>query len=167
MKSARIIFAVLLVLLLAASGGFAQAKKLKAGFVYIGPVGDSGWTFAHDQGRKYAMSKLPWLETVFVESVPEGDSTRILDRLVQEEKCDVVLTTSFGYMDDTIKAGERYPKTLFMHCSGFKNLPNVGTYFAELYQMYYLERPDGRGPDQDRQGRLRRRLPHPRRWCAT
>ncbi len=138
MKGARIVFAVLLVLLLAATGGFAQAKKLKAGFVYIGPVGDSGWTFAHDQGRKYAVSKLPWLATVYVESVPEGDSTRILDRLVQEEKCDVVLTTSFGYMDDTIKAGERYPKTLFMHCSGFKNLPNVGTYFAELYQMYYL-----------------------------
>ena len=84
------------------------------------------------------MSKLPWLQTVFVESVPEGDSSRILDRLVQEEKCDVVLTTSFGYMDDTIKAGERYPKTIFMHCSGFKNRPNVGTYFAELYQMYYL-----------------------------
>jgi basic membrane protein A len=138
MRTAKVIFAVLLVLLLAAAGGFAQAKNLKAGFVYIGPIGDSGWTFAHDQGRKYAMSKLPWLTTVYVESVPEGDSSRILDRLVQEEKCDVVLTTSFGYMDDTIKAGERYPKTLFMHCSGFKNLPNVGTYFAELYQMYYL-----------------------------
>jgi len=116
----------------------AAEKKLKAGFVYVGPVGDYGWTNAHDVGRKFAMSKLPWLETVFVESVPEADSARIIDRLVQEEKCDVVLTTSFGYMDDTVKAGAKYPNQLFLHCSGFKNAKNVGTYFAELYQMYYL-----------------------------
>jgi simple sugar transport system substrate-binding protein len=117
----------------------AAEKRLKAGFVYVGPVGDYGWTNAHDVGRKYAVSKLPWLDTVYVESVPEGDSSRIIDRLVQEEKCDVVLTTSFGYMDDTVKAGARYPNTLFLHCSGFKNAKNVGTYFAELYQMYYLD----------------------------
>ncbi len=116
----------------------AAEKRLKAGFVYVGPVGDYGWTNAHDVGRKFAVSKLPWLDTVYVESVPEGDSSRIIDRLVQEEKCDVVLTTSFGYMDDTVKAGARYPNTLFLHCSGFKNSKNVGTYFAELYQMYYL-----------------------------
>ena len=116
----------------------AADKKLKAGFVYVGPVGDYGWTNAHDVGRKFAISKLPWLDTVFVESVPEADSSRIIDRLVQEEKCDVVLTTSFGYMDDTVKAGAKYPNTLFLHCSGFKNSKNVGTYFAELYQMYYL-----------------------------
>jgi simple sugar transport system substrate-binding protein len=116
----------------------APAKKLKAGFVYVGPVGDYGWSNAHDVGRKYAMSKLPWLETVFVESVPEGDSIRIIDRLINEEKCDVVLTTSFGYMDDTVKAAEKYKDKLFFHCSGFKRAPNLGNYFAELYQMYYL-----------------------------
>jgi len=82
--------------------------------------------------------KLPWLETVYVESVPEGDCARFIDRLVVEEKCDVVLTCSFGYMDDTVAAGAKYPDKLFYHCSGFKNGPNVGTYFAELYQMYYL-----------------------------
>jgi simple sugar transport system substrate-binding protein len=58
--------------------------------------------------------------------------------LIQQEKCDVVLTTSFGYMDDTIKAGKKYPDKHFMHCSGFKQSQNVGTYFADLYQMYYL-----------------------------
>ena len=125
--------------LVMAGGKKEQATdRLKAGFIYVGPVGDYGWSNAHDVGRKYAMSKLPWLDTVFVESVPEADSSRIIDRLVQEEKVDVVLTTSFGYMDDTVAAGARYPDTLFMHCSGFKNGPNVGTYFAELYQMYYL-----------------------------
>jgi len=82
--------------------------------------------------------KFPWLETVFVEAVPEADSSRMIDRLVQEQKCDVVLTTSFGYMDDTLAAGTRYPDKLFMHCSGFKRSANVGTYFGDLYQMYYL-----------------------------
>jgi len=70
--------------------------------------------------------------------VPEGDASRFIDRLIQEEKCDVVFTCSFGFMDDTVKAGAKYPTKLFMHCSGFKNSANVGTYFADLYQMYYL-----------------------------
>ena len=123
-----------------ASGGAEKesVKKIKAGFIYVGPVGDYGWSHAHDQGRKYAEEKLPWLETVFVESIAEADGARIIDRYIQEENVDVVFTTSFGYMDDTVKAGERYPDKLFMHCSGFKQSENVGTYFAELYQMYYL-----------------------------
>ena len=113
-------------------------KKLKAGFVYVGPVGDYGWSHAHDIGRKFAESKLPWLESVYIESVAESDSSRIIDRFVQDEKVDVVFTTSFGYMDDTIKAGAKYPDKKFMHCSGFKQSANVGTYFADLYQTYYL-----------------------------
>jgi simple sugar transport system substrate-binding protein len=113
-------------------------KQLKAGFVYVGPVGDYGWSHAHDVGRKYAEEQLPWLKTVYIESVNESDSARIIDRFIQEEKCDVVFTTSFGYMDDTIKAGMKYPDKHFMHCSGFKQTNNVGTYFADLYQTYYL-----------------------------
>ncbi len=113
-------------------------KKLKAGFIYVGPVGDYGWSHAHDQGKKYAEEKFPWLETIIVESVAESDSMRIIDRLIQQQKCDVVFTTSFGYMDDTVKAGAKYPDKKFMHCSGFKRSDNVGTYFGDLYQMYYL-----------------------------
>lgn len=116
----------------------AEDKKLKAGFIYVGPVGDYGFSHAHDQGRKFAASKLPWLETVIIESVTDADCSRIIDRLIQEQKCDVVFATSFGYMDATLAAGQRYPDKKFMHCSGFKNLPNVGTYFGDLYQMYYL-----------------------------
>lgn len=113
-------------------------KTIKAGFIYVGPIGDFGWSHAHDQGRLYVEEKFPWLETVYVESVPEGDAARIIDRLVQEEKVNVVFTTSFGYMDDTVAAGERYPDVTFMHCSGFKQTKNVGTYFGDLYQAYYL-----------------------------
>ncbi|MBN2553152.1 MAG: BMP family ABC transporter substrate-binding protein [Spirochaetales bacterium] len=148
MKATRKALAVLAFFLLAATlvtaGGKgeeeaeAQAKTIKAGFIYVGPVGDYGWSHAHDVGRKYVVDRLDWLETVYVESVPEGDAARIIDRLVVEENCDVVFTTSFGYMDDTVAAGAKHPDQLFMHCSGFKNAENVGTYFAELYQMYYL-----------------------------
>jgi basic membrane protein A and related proteins len=121
------------------AGAFgAEDKKLKAGFIYVGPVGDYGFSHAHDLGRKFAEEKLDWLETVYVESVSESDSDRIIDRLIQQQKCDVVFTNSFGFMDSTIKAGTRYPDKLFMHCSGFKRSENVGTYFGDLYQMYYL-----------------------------
>ncbi|MDD2715830.1 MAG: BMP family ABC transporter substrate-binding protein [Candidatus Wallbacteria bacterium] len=115
-----------------------NVKKIKAGFIYVGPVGDYGWSNAHEMGRQYVMKKFPWLQSMIVESVPEADSSRVIDRLVREEKCDVVFTTSFGYQDATADAAKRYPDKIFMHCSGYKRDKNLGTYFAELYQPYYL-----------------------------
>jgi simple sugar transport system substrate-binding protein len=138
MRITKSLIIIGLCLIVASGMALAGDKKLKAGFVYVGPVGDYGWSHAHDVGRKFAESKLPWLETIYIESVAEADSARIIDRLVQGEKVDVVFTTSFGYMEDTLKAGQKYPDKKFMHCSGFKQLPNVGTYFADLYQTYYL-----------------------------
>ena len=111
--------------------------KLKACFVYIGPRGDIGWTYAHDQGRQIAEKTLPWLETKYVESVPEGQATATLDRLVAD-KCQVIFTTSFGYMDDTLAAAKKYPDVIFAHATGYKRMPNVATYIAEFYQVYYL-----------------------------
>jgi len=116
----------------------AAEKKLKAGWIYVGPIGDYGWTHAHDQGRLYVEDKFPWLETVYAEAVPEADVERFLDRFIVEEKCDVVFTTSFGFMDGTIAAATKYPDKIFFHCSGFKRAPNSGTYFADFYQLYYL-----------------------------
>ncbi len=114
-------------------------KKIKAAFIYVGPIGDYGWTHAHDAGRKYVQEEFKdWLETVYAESVPEADAPRYLDRFVVEEKSDVVFTTSFGFMDATIEAGKKYPDKIFFHCSGYKRAKNVGTYFAEFYQLYYL-----------------------------
>lgn len=115
-----------------------QGKKIKAGFIYVGPVGDYGWSNAHDVGRKFVDDKFDWLETTYVEAVAEADTPRVIDRLIMEEKCDVVFTTSFGFMDATIEAGKKYPDKKFMHCSGYKQAENVGTYFTDLYQMYYL-----------------------------
>jgi len=138
MRIAKALIIIALCLFLAGGLAFAGDKKLKAGFVYVGPVGDYGWSHAHDMGRKFAEQQLPWLETIYIESVGEADSARIIDRFVQGEKVDVVFTTSFGYMEDTLKAGKKYPDKTFMHCSGFKQSANVGTYFADMYQVYYL-----------------------------
>ena len=136
---------VLLCLILATAFTFAAGQKekesgaeIKAGFIYVGPTGDYGWSYAHEVGRQEVMKAYPWLESVYVESVPEGDAIRIIDRLGQEEKCNVIFTTSFGYMDDTIAAAKKYPDVKFMHCSGYTQTPNLGTYFGDLYQMYYL-----------------------------
>ncbi|MEE4364442.1 MAG: BMP family ABC transporter substrate-binding protein [Desulfotignum sp.] len=140
MKKLSLFLLIFSIVLLGFSAGAfgAEDKKIKAGFIYVGPVGDYGFSHAHDLGRKFAEEKLDWLETVYVESVSESDSDRIIDRLIQQQKCDVVFTNSFGFMDSTVKAGERYPDKIFMHCSGFKRSDNVGTYFGDLYQMYYL-----------------------------
>lgn len=113
-------------------------EKVKVGFVYIGPAGDFGWTYAHDQGRQYIEDQFPWVETMTVESVPEGDAVRFIDRMVQQQKCDIIITTSFGYMDDTVKAAAKYPDIQFYHCSGFKRAPNMGTFMGDMYQIYYL-----------------------------
>ncbi|MDC7220302.1 MAG: BMP family ABC transporter substrate-binding protein [Spirochaetales bacterium] len=115
------------------------AEKIKAGFVYIGPAGDFGWTYAHEMGRQFIQEKYgDWLETITVESVPEGDAVRFIDRMVREMKCDIIFTTSFGYMDDTLAAAEKYPDVKFYHCSGYKRSPNVATYMGDMYQIYYL-----------------------------
>ncbi len=116
----------------------AAERKLKACFIYVGPIGDYGWSHAHNEGRLFVENQFPWLETAYAEAVPEADAERFLDRFVVEEGCDVVFTTSFGFMDGTIAAANKYPDTIFFHCSGFKRAPNSGTYFVDFYQLYYL-----------------------------
>ena len=114
-----------------------QTAKLKACFIYVGPVGDIGWSYAHDEARKKTEKALPWLETKYVESVPEGQATPVIDRLVKDN-CKVIFTTSFGFMDQTLDAAKKYPNVIFAHASGFKRAPNMATYMADFYQIYYL-----------------------------
>jgi basic membrane protein A len=114
-----------------------EAKKFKAGFVYVSPVGDAGYSYAHDLGRK-AVENLGWVETSYVESVAEGaDSERVI-RNMARKGFDVIFTTSFGYMDPTLKVAKEFPEVKFMHCSGFKKAPNMNNYFGRIYQARYL-----------------------------
>ncbi len=119
-----------------AAASMAQ-PPLKAGFIYIGPIGDYGWTHAHDQARRLVDEAFPWLQTFYVESVPEGQVETFIDQMVRQG-ARVVFTTSFGYMDGTLAAAARYPEVIFAHASGFKRAPNVATYMADFYQVYYL-----------------------------
>jgi len=112
--------------------------KIKAAFVYVGPIGDAGWTYAHDQGRKYLEKQLNYVETAYVESVPEGaDATRVITQYAQQGY-NLIFTTSFGYMDSTIEVAQKFPHVVFMHCSGYKTAENSGTYFGRMYQARYL-----------------------------
>lgn len=116
----------------------AAAEKFKVGFIYNGPPGDAGWTYAHDQGRKYLEKKLPGVQTLYVESVPEGaDAERVLSDLA-EKGCKVIFGTSFGFMDPMVKVASRYPNVVFMHCSGYKTAKNLGTYMDRDYEGRYL-----------------------------
>lgn len=120
----------------------AAAKEIKAGFIYVGPVGDGGWTFAHDNGRKVMVEALAkdgvTVTTQQVESVKEGaDAERVIRDLVAKGN-NVIFTTSFGFMDPTLKVAQTSPKTMFYHATGYKNAPNMGTYEARTYESAYL-----------------------------
>ena len=114
-----------------------QEGTIKAAWIYVGPIGDYGWTHAHDRGREIVDQLFDWLETHYRESVLPGECLSVIDGLV-DEGYTVIFTTSYDFLEATLEAGEKYPDVLFFHCSGDKRRANVATYFAEFYQLYYL-----------------------------
>ncbi len=111
----------------------AASAETKAGFVYVGPVGDHGWSYQHDQGRK-AVEKALGVKTTYVENVSEGaDAERVIRKLASSGN-DIIFTTSFGYMNPTIKVAKRFPKVKFEHATGYKRAKNVSTYSARFYE---------------------------------
>ena len=120
----------------------AEAPKpepLKIGFAYVGPVGDGGWSYAHDQARKKLEAEFgDKIQTSYVESVPEGpDAERVLrDMVTQGNK--VIFGTTFGYMDVMQKLGEEFKDVRFEHATGYKTSENVRTYDSRTYEGAYL-----------------------------
>jgi simple sugar transport system substrate-binding protein len=116
------------------------ADPLKVGFIYLGPVGDFGWTYQHDVGRKEAEAHFgDKIKTAFVENVPEGpDSQHVLTDLAAKGNS-LIFATSFGYMNYVLKAAEQYPKVMFEHCTGYKRAKNVATYNIRFYQGRYVQ----------------------------
>ncbi len=126
-----------LVLFMTFGMAYGAKKQMKVGFVYVSPIGDAGWSYAHDQGRK-ALEKLGNVTTSYVEAVPEGpDSERVMLNMARKGY-DLIFATSFGYMDSMLKVAQKFPNTVFMHCSGFKTAKNMGNYFGRMYQARYL-----------------------------
>ena len=133
--------AVLLVALPAGAikAALAADEPFKVGFVYVSPISDAGWTFQHDSGRKEMEKALgAKVATKYVENVPEGaDAERVIRELAQAGN-KLIFTTSFGYMNPTIKVAKQFPKTYFEHATGYKTDVNVGIYNARFYEGRYL-----------------------------
>ena len=112
-------------------------EKLKVGFVYVGPIGDGGWTYAHEQGRQYLVNELG-VEAIYKESVPEDQDSEKVMRDMIDQGAKVIFATSFGYMDHVKKVAEENPDVTFLHCSGYLSGDNFGNYFGRMYQARYL-----------------------------
>ena len=123
---------------LALGTGAQAADKLKVGFVYVGPVGDFGYSYQHDQGRIFMAKALgDRVETTFLENVPEADSERSIEQLARTGH-GLVFTTSFGFMEPTLKVAKKYPKVRFEHATGYKQAENLATYSAKFHEGRYV-----------------------------
>ncbi len=116
-----------------------EEGKFNVAFVYVGPVGDGGWTYAHDQGRKFLETEVPDVHTAYVESVAEGADAEQVIRALARKKFDLIVATSFGFMDACEAVAEEFPDTKFLHISGFKkNDTNFANLFGAMEEMKYL-----------------------------
>jgi len=122
-----------------ASGLAHAADTLKVGFIYVGPVGDFGWSYRHDVARKAVEKALgDKVATTFIENVPEGpDAERVIEGLARAGS-GLIFTTSFGYMEPTLKVAARYPAVKFEHATGYKRAANVSTYSGRFYEGRYV-----------------------------
>ena len=120
--------------------GVADDKKVKVGFVYLTTPGDHGWTYAHEVGRQDVIKHFgDKVETTFVENVPEGpDATRVIRDLAKQGN-DIIFTTSFGYMDPTLKVAKEFPEVKFDHITGYKRAPNMATGNIRFYEGRYVQ----------------------------
>jgi basic membrane protein A len=111
------------------------AEPLKIGFVYVGPIGDYGWTHAHDLGRKAVEAHFGnKVKTTYVESVAEGpDAERVIRQLAQQGH-GLIFTTSFGYMEQTLRVAKQFPKLKFEHATGYKTATNMSAYNSRFYE---------------------------------
>ncbi|MCX5514820.1 BMP family ABC transporter substrate-binding protein [Kaistia algarum] len=120
--------------------GASAADKLKVCFVYTGPHNDGGWSQQHDTARLALEAKFgDKIETAYVENVAEGpDAERAIERLARSG-CGMIFTTSFGFMDPTIKIAKKFPKVKFEHDAGYKMADNVSIYNMRWYEGRYVQ----------------------------
>ncbi len=117
----------------------ADDDPLKVGFVYVGPVGDYGWSYEHDRGRIEAKEFYgDKIETTYVENVPEGADAERVIRQMAKGGADLIFTTSFGFMNPTLKVAKRFPNVKFEHATGYKRSENVSTYLLRTYEGRYV-----------------------------
>jgi basic membrane protein A len=115
-----------------------SGKKVRAAFVYVGPINDHGWTNAHDDGRKALEQALGTsVETAYTENVAETDCQRVFEDYARKG-FEIIYGTSFGFMDYMLEVARAYPNVKFDHTSGFKTAPNMATHFAAQEEARYV-----------------------------
>ncbi|MEQ8587012.1 MAG: BMP family ABC transporter substrate-binding protein [Thalassobaculaceae bacterium] len=121
------------------AGVASAADPLKVGFIYVGPIGDHGWSYQHDQGRLAIEREFgDKVETVYVEKVAEGpDAERAITRLARQG-AGLIFTTSFGFMEQTLAVAKKFPDIKFEHATGYKRADNVSTYSGRFYEGRYV-----------------------------
>jgi simple sugar transport system substrate-binding protein len=136
----RVLAAAAAVVAIAAGAGVAMAQgKTKVGFVYVGPIGDHGWSYQHHQGLLAVKKEFgDKVETTHVENVPEGpDAERVIDQLAAQGH-NIIFTTSFGFMNPTARVAQRYPNIRFEHISGYTRAANLATANIRYYEGRYV-----------------------------
>ena len=143
--------------------GASAQEKLKIGFIYVGPIGDMGWSYQHEVGRRALVEQFKdKIDTSYLENVNEGpDAERSIEQLVRTGH-KLIYTTSFGFMDATAKVAKKYPNVMFEHATGYKRDKNLATYSGRFYEGRYIHGPDRRQDVEDRHDRLHRLVPDPR-----
>ena len=118
----------------------AHADKLKVGFIYVGPIGDHGWTYRHDIGRldveKHFGDKV---ETIYLENVKYGPDAERAIRSMAKNGADIIFATSFGYMEPMLKVAKEFPNVKFEHATGYKQSENMASYGLRLYQARHVQ----------------------------
>lgn len=121
-------------------GRARAAEPLQVGLIYLGPIGDFGWSYQHDAARKIAQEHFgEKIKTTYVESVPEGPDCENVMRDLAAKGCKLIFATSFGYMNYVIKAAKTSPAVKFEHATGYKRAANVSTYNIRFYQARYVQ----------------------------
>jgi basic membrane protein A and related proteins len=140
MKKWNIVGMAVIVAIAAVTFHAYAAEKLKIGFIYVGPIGDLGWTHQHELGRQEMVKALgDRVETTYLENVPESaDAERALEQLVRTGH-KLIFATSFGFMEPTLKIASKHPDVFFEHAVGFKRAKNLSTYFVRSHEADYIE----------------------------
>ena len=136
----KLIVAAAILAASAVLGGASAQQKLKIGFIYVGPIGDMGWSYQHEVARRAIVDEFKdKIDTTFLENVNEGpDAERAIEQLVRNG-AKLVYTTSFGFMDATAKVAKKYPNVWFEHATGYKRDKNLATYSGRFYEGRYIQ----------------------------
>lgn len=112
-------------------------EKMTVGFIFVGPIGDGGWTYAHNEGRLYLEEQLG-VNTIYKESVPETQEVENEIRNMIDQGATAIFATSFGYMEYVKNISAEFPEVKFFHCSGYESTDNMANYFGRIYEARYL-----------------------------